>query len=114
MPNASDYCDKTPYSNEKMQFCESMGKKLIWASLVLVLLGVGFKIWLLPNWYSTNSGNVALTYETPIANDEFDALIKKNWTVNAIVLGENCCLAWIEVGIARKFNHCHTAQNQHL
>ena len=62
---------------KKMQFCESMGKKLIWASLVLVLLGVGLKIWLLPNWYSTNSGNVALTYETPIANDEFDALIKK-------------------------------------
>jgi uncharacterized YceG family protein len=37
---------------------------------------VGLKFWLLPNWYSTNSNNVALTYETPISFDKFDAMVK--------------------------------------
>lgn len=53
-----------------------MGKKWIWALVTLVALIVGLKFWLLPNWYSTNSNNVALTYETPISFDKFDAMVK--------------------------------------
>ena len=53
-----------------------MGKKWIWALVTLVALVVGLKFWLLPNWYSTNSDNVALTYETPISFDKFDAMVK--------------------------------------
>ncbi len=53
-----------------------MGKKWIWALVTLVALIVGWKFWLLPNWYSTNSNNVALTYETPISFDKFDAMVK--------------------------------------
>ena len=53
-----------------------MGKKWIWALVALVALVVGLKFWLLPNWYSTNSNNVALTYETPISFDKFDAMVK--------------------------------------
>jgi len=40
------------------------------------VLAVGLKLWLLPNWYSTNNKNVALTYETPISLSEFDAMVK--------------------------------------
>ena len=53
-----------------------MGKKWIWALVALVALVVGLKFWLLPNWYSTNSNNIALTYETPISFDKFDAMVK--------------------------------------
>ncbi len=40
------------------------------------VLSVGLKLWLLPNWYSTNNKNVALTYETPISLSDFDAMVK--------------------------------------
>jgi len=53
-----------------------MGKKWIWSMLTMGLLAVGLKLWLLPNWYSTNNKNVALTYETPISPSEFDAMVK--------------------------------------
>ncbi|MDA0783055.1 MAG: endolytic transglycosylase MltG [Bacteroidetes bacterium] len=53
-----------------------MGKKWIWALVAIGALTVGLKFWLLPNWYSTNSNNVALTYETPISFDKFDAMVK--------------------------------------
>ena len=53
-----------------------MGKKWIWSMLTMGLLAVGLKLWLLPNWYSTNNKNVALTYETPISLSEFDAMVK--------------------------------------
>ena len=44
--------------------------------LTMGVLAVGLKLWLLPNWYSTNNKNVALTYETPISPSEFDAMVK--------------------------------------
>ena len=53
-----------------------MGKKWIWSLLTMGVLAVGLKLWLLPNWYSTNNKNVALTYETPISLSEFDAMVK--------------------------------------
>jgi uncharacterized YceG family protein len=53
-----------------------MGKKWIWAMLAIGALAVGLKLWLLPNWYSTNNKNVALTYETPISLSDFDAMVK--------------------------------------
>ena len=53
-----------------------MGKKWIWAMLAIGALAVGLKLWLLPNWYSTNHKNVALTYETPISLSDFDAMVK--------------------------------------
>jgi uncharacterized YceG family protein len=53
-----------------------MGKKWIWSMLTMCVLAVGLKLWLLPNWYSTNNKNVALTYETPISLSEFDAMVK--------------------------------------
>jgi uncharacterized YceG family protein len=53
-----------------------MGKKWIWAMLAIGALAVGLKLWLLPNWYSTNIKNVALTYETPISLSNFDAMVK--------------------------------------
>jgi uncharacterized YceG family protein len=53
-----------------------MGKKWIWAMLAIGALAVGLKLWLLPNWYSTNIKNVALTYETPISLSDFDAMVK--------------------------------------
>jgi uncharacterized YceG family protein len=53
-----------------------MGKKWIWSMLTMGVLAVGLKLWLLPNWYSTNNKNVALTYETPISLSEFDAMVK--------------------------------------
>jgi uncharacterized YceG family protein len=53
-----------------------MGKKWIWAMLAIGALAVGLKLWLLPNWYSTNIENVALTYETPISLSDFDAMVK--------------------------------------
>jgi len=53
-----------------------MGKKWIWALVAIGALTVGLKLWLLPNWYSTNNKNVALTYETPISFDKFDAMVK--------------------------------------
>ena len=59
-----------------MQFCISMGKNWIWAMLAIGALAVGLKLWLLPNWYSTNIKNVALTYETPISLSDFDAMVK--------------------------------------
>ncbi len=60
-----------------MQFCISMGKKWIWAVCLFCALTVGLKLWLLPNWYSTNNNNVALTYETPISLSDFDARVKE-------------------------------------
>lgn len=60
-----------------MQFCISMGKKWIWAVCLFCALTVGLKLWLLPNWYSTNNNNVALTYETPISLADFDAMVKE-------------------------------------
>ena len=53
-----------------------MGKKWIWAVCLFCALTVGLKLWLLPNWYSTNNNNVALTYETPISLADFDAMVK--------------------------------------
>ena len=53
-----------------------MGKKWIWAMLAIGALAVGLKLWLLPNWYSNNNKNVALTYETPISLSDFDAIVK--------------------------------------
>ena len=53
-----------------------MGKKWIWAMLAIGALAVGLKLWLLPNWYSNNNKNVALTYETPISLSDFDAMVK--------------------------------------
>ncbi len=53
-----------------------MGKKWIWAVFAFGALTVGLKLWLLPNWYSTNNKNVALTYETPISLSEFDGMVK--------------------------------------
>jgi len=53
-----------------------MGKKWIWAMLAIGALAMGLKLWLLPNWYSTNIKNVALTYETPISLSNFDAMVK--------------------------------------
>jgi uncharacterized YceG family protein len=53
-----------------------MGKKWIWAMLAIGALAVGLKLWLLPNWYSTNIENVTLTYETPISLSDFDAMVK--------------------------------------
>lgn len=44
--------------------------------LAIGALAVGLKLWLLPNWYSTNIKNVALTYETPISLSNFDAMVK--------------------------------------
>ena len=44
--------------------------------LAIGALAVGLKLWLLPNWYSTNIENVALTYETPISLSDFDAMVK--------------------------------------
>jgi len=44
--------------------------------LAIGALAVGLKLWLLPNWYSTNNKNVALTYETPISLSDFDAMVK--------------------------------------
>jgi uncharacterized YceG family protein len=44
--------------------------------LAIGALAVGLKLWLLPNWYSTNIKNVALTYETPISLSDFDAMVK--------------------------------------
>ena len=44
--------------------------------LAIGTLAVGLKLWLLPNWYSTNNKNVALTYETPISLSDFDAMVK--------------------------------------
>jgi uncharacterized YceG family protein len=52
-----------------------MGKKWIWALVAIGALTVGLKLWLLPNWYSTNNKNVALTYETPISLSDFDAMV---------------------------------------
>lgn len=60
-----------------MQFCISMGKKWIWAVCLFCALTAGLKLWLLPNWYSTNNNNVALTYETPISLADFDAMVKE-------------------------------------
>ena len=44
--------------------------------LAIGALAVGLKLWLLPNWYSTNNKNVTLTYETPISLSDFDAMVK--------------------------------------
>ena len=44
--------------------------------LAIGALAMGLKLWLLPNWYSTNIKNVALTYETPISLSNFDAMVK--------------------------------------
>jgi uncharacterized YceG family protein len=53
-----------------------MGKKWILAMLAIGALAMSLKLWLLPNWYSTNNKNVALTYETPISLSDFDAMVK--------------------------------------
>lgn len=53
-----------------------MRKKWIW---VVILLGAGaviLKLWLVPNWYSTNEKNITFTYETPILATDFDAVLK--------------------------------------
>jgi uncharacterized YceG family protein len=60
-----------------MQFCNDMGKKWVWALIAIVALTLGMKWYLLPNWYSTNQNNVALTYETPISIDKFDEMVKE-------------------------------------
>lgn len=60
-----------------MQFCISMRKKWIWVLLAICLLTLGLKLWLLPNWYSTNNKNVALTYDAPISDAAFDAMVKE-------------------------------------
>ncbi len=54
-----------------------MGKKWVWTLIVIFALTVGLKWYLLPNWYSTNHNNVALTYETPISIDKFDEMVKE-------------------------------------
>lgn len=53
-----------------------MRKKWIWVCLILGAVTGILKLWLIPNWYSTNEKNVALTYETPISPNHFDAILK--------------------------------------
>ena len=45
--------------------------------MAICVLTLGLKLWLLPNWYSTNNKNVALTYDAPISDAAFDAMVKE-------------------------------------
>ena len=54
-----------------------MRKKWIWVLLAICVLTLGLKLWLLPNWYSTNNNNIALTYDAPISDAAFDAMVKE-------------------------------------
>ena len=54
-----------------------MRKKWIWVLLAICVLTLGLKLWLLPNWYSTNNKNIALTYDAPISDAAFDAMVKE-------------------------------------
>lgn len=60
-----------------MQFCESMGKKWKWLLPLMLALFVGMKLWIMPNWYSTNETSVALTFQTPMRHSDLDVLIKE-------------------------------------
>lgn len=53
-----------------------MGKKWIWVLLLLLFSLFGLKLWLLPNWYSTNEINVLLKYDAPISSAQFDSLVE--------------------------------------
>ena len=58
-----------------MQFCGSMLKKWIWAVAICCVVLLVLKLWMIPNWYSTNEQNVVLTYDAPISNADFDELV---------------------------------------
>jgi uncharacterized YceG family protein len=78
-----------------------MGKKWIWSMLTMGVLAVGLKLWLLPNWYSTNNKNVSLTYETPISLSEFDAMVKdKTGLSTPLSLAKIASLRGLKLGAA--------------
>ena len=69
--------------------------------LTMGVLAVGLKLWLLPNWYSTNNKNVSLTYETPISLSEFDAMVKdKTGLSTPLSLAKIASLRGLKLGAA--------------
>ncbi|MFM1764049.1 MAG: hypothetical protein RLZZ512_1839, partial [Bacteroidota bacterium] len=59
-----------------------MGKNWIKVAIVVTVVIVGLAFWLVPRWYTTNDSNVTLTYQTPISDSDFDALIDEKLGVS--------------------------------